>query len=92
MEALKVLLITALILCNLLVCNDLARFHTEFKKPLFNFKPFTCRECLTFWYTLLGGFIVAAVFGWHWTVAAIAAVGMAFFNYYLAKSKIIIES
>lgn len=91
MEFIKILISAVLIACNLLVASDLARFHTEFRKPLFSVKPFTCGPCLTFWYTLIGGFIVAACLGWHWAVAVVAAAGMAFFNYYRIKALIKIE-
>lgn len=92
MEALKYIGIAVLIAVNLHVTSVLGWYYTEYRKPLFNVKPFNCRECCTFWLTLMGGFALSAALSWHWIAATIAALGMGLFNFYMVKSKIKIEA
>ncbi len=35
-----------------------AYIFTQIKKPIFNFKPFNCYGCLSFWLTLIFGCVI----------------------------------
>lgn len=84
METLKLIW---LIVVNLLASNMLGYLTTRGRAVL-QFKPFNCRECLTFWVTLALGVIIAFSYsGQLLTMALIIAVLSAFLNYYYIKSK-----
>jgi hypothetical protein len=51
--------ITALVVCNALLAYFLGWLFTEVVRLPLNFKPFTCRPCLTFWFTVLQGILLA---------------------------------
>lgn len=91
MEALKYIQLAAVLLVNFQVMRALSWLMTEYKKPLIKVKPFSCRPCLAFWLTAMGGFALWVVDGRHWfdgvTVAALSGL----VNYYRTKSKIKIE-
>lgn len=74
-----------------LIANVLGYVLTEVFDPVIAVKPFTCRPCLTFWLTLLGGW----AFSWYvkpdlladfWPV--LATVLLAFINYLYLITKI----
>lgn len=54
------LLFATIIIFNALFSSVLATLATVPWGPLFPFKPFNCEACLTFWFTLAGGF------AWSW--------------------------
>ena len=53
--------IAALYLLNALLAYVLAWLLTEKIKPVFNFKPFTCRGCMSFWFTFIFGSVMAVI-------------------------------
>lgn len=69
----KYLLAPALMM---LISWYLSKYLTEDRKPLFPFKPFNCRPCLTFWLTLCLCLIPPTTPFW-------LAICAAFANYYL---------
>lgn len=83
--------------CNLLIMYGLGHLLTDVVRPIVNRKPFNCRECLTFWLTLLGGLAVALFSRRYFdlkitkNVATYALIGIAwlcaFINYLYIKSK-----
>lgn len=91
MNTLKILSIAALIAVNMHVSSVLGWYYTEYKKPIFNRKPFNCRECCTFWLTLIGGFALGAAMDLHWIATILNAAAMGFLNFALVKSSIKIE-
>ena len=52
-------LVLLALLCNTLIMYVLAWLLTEKIKLRITVKPFSCRECLSFWLTLLGGIVIA---------------------------------
>lgn len=89
--------ITMLLAANWLVANWLGWLLTEAKRPLFNFKPFNCRPCLTFWLTNLLGAPLAVYLAAEWQnrsgdliafLFGAVVILSAFLNYYIIKSKI----
>lgn len=91
MRALEYLQLAALLVCNVLVMNALSWLVTEYKKPLFKVKPFSCRECMAFWLTSGGGFALWVADGRHWFDGIAVAVLAGLVNFYYLKSKIQIE-
>ena len=53
--------IAALYVANVLIMYALAWFFTEVIRLPWKVKPFTCRECLAFWLTLIGGIVLAFI-------------------------------
>lgn len=51
--------VAAVYAVNFLVAWALAWAFTEFRGPLFRFKPFNCRGCMSFWLTFLPGLWLA---------------------------------
>lgn len=85
--------ITALLAANWLVAKYLSWVLTEWKRPLFQFKPFSCRPCLSFWLTCGMGapLVVYIADEWHDVITyllALAVVLSAFLNYIVINSKI----
>ena len=79
-------IMAALIIVNAVAANYLGWLLTEWKRPLFNFKPFSCRPCLTFWLTLAMGAAIIYLCGS--AVVAAAVLSTALTNYFIIKSKI----
>lgn len=60
METLIFLLgVAALVVVNALVAFLLGYVFTEVVRLPLRFKPFTCRPCLTFWFTVVLAFVLA---------------------------------
>lgn len=53
--------VTAIVVINSLIAYVLGWFLTEVIILPFAFKPFNCRQCLTFWFTVLLNFVLAWV-------------------------------
>lgn len=86
--ALYVLGIAAVIAGNLLVAWELGRYFTEVRRPIFNFKPFNCRPCFTFWASFIMVCLAfGVVIGTPWWVDILAAALAAFINYKIVTSK-----
>lgn len=51
--------VAALLVVNALVAFLLGYVFTEVVRLPLSFKPFTCRPCLTFWFTVLLGVVLA---------------------------------
>lgn len=78
-------------LCNLVVSSWLSWLLVDWKGPIFHFKPFSCRPCLTFWLTLALGVAAAAILHTSEVVFyLLLALGVltSFINYYYIKSQI----
>ncbi len=43
------------------IATVLGWLFTEYREPLFKFKPFNCRPCLTFWLSVLANAIVGLI-------------------------------
>jgi len=71
---------------NAMIANALGFIFTEGWRPLFNFKPFNCRPCLTFWFTLWGGCLISGYLGEP--LYCLLAAASAFVNYQIINSKI----
>lgn len=73
--------------CAMFTAWELARYFVEVRRPLFNFKPFNCRPCFTFWVTFAMCLICSALapFGFVWCVLGSAVLSL--INYLLIKSK-----
>lgn len=83
--------LAGLLVCNGLIANALSWVLTEWKRPVFNFKPFNCRPCLSFWLTLACGFWLVPCYGFDDTVRGaivVVLVLVGLFNYIIIKSKI----
>lgn len=76
---------------NALLAFTLGWLLTEFRRPLFNFKPFNCRPCLTFWLSFVLSVVVYRfVLGlvWHGTLVLAAILSFVLFIHLKTKSKI----
>lgn len=69
---------------NSLLANKIAPVLVRWASPFLKFKPFTCRECLTFWLTMAGG--TALVFVHPSYMFGVAAILAAFVNFFYTKS------
>lgn len=72
---------------NMLIAWEVGRFFTEERRPLFNFKPFNCRPCFTFWATFAVTWVSFGVFAFPWWVDAVNALIIAFINFTIVKTK-----
>jgi hypothetical protein len=76
----------------MLIANKLGRYFTEGRPPFFNYKPWNCRECFTYWLTLILGFIAAGLLAAPaWTLHGVCmalSIICAFLNYIIIKSNI----
>lgn len=81
----------ALTAANVLISNVLGWVFTEWKRPVFNVKPFSCRPCLTFWFTAGFGMVIAVAQSrdgvTFWLLALIAFLS-GLINFYYIQSKI----
>lgn len=79
----------------MLISNRIGRYFTEVRRPLYNFKPWNCRPCFTFWLTgTLGGIasgVLAAPAWWLYAICLAVSILCAFLNYFIIKSKIQID-
>lgn len=73
---------------NALIAYVLGWLFVEFRRPVFNFKPFNCRPCFTFWASM---FISIAVYrlvlGLPWHGATFLALLPSFALFLHLKSK-----
>lgn len=53
--------VTAIVALNALLAFTLGWLFTEVVRLPLNFKPFTCRPCLTFWFTVVLGIVLALI-------------------------------
>lgn len=53
--------VTSLVVVNTLLAFVLGWLLTEIVRLPLNFKPFTCRPCLTFWFTAILGVMLALI-------------------------------
>lgn len=89
--------ITLLLAANWLVARGLSWTLTEWKRPLFQLKPFNCRPCLSFWLTCGFGALTAWYIAAEWQhrsgalitylLAAVVALS-ALINYLTLNNKI----
>jgi len=82
--------IAALQIANILVMYILAWFFTEVITLPWRVKPFTCRECLAFWFTWIGGIALAfAVTGDTYSRLTLCWTGflLGIINYLFIKTK-----
>lgn len=90
--------VTAILAFNSLIAYILGWLLTEVVALPLNFKPFNCRPCLTFWFTLILNFVLAwtaspffVIRGVEWLTAfyGVAGVGvlMGFINFLYIKLK-----
>jgi|SRR5690349_5641756 len=95
--ALYLLKITTLLAANWLVANALSWLLTEWKRPLFKFKPFSCRPCMSFWLTCITGAPLVLFIADEWQyrsgavitfLLALTVLLSAFLNYVIINSKI----
>lgn len=82
-----------LLAANWLVAKYLSWLLTEWKRPLFSFKPFSCRACLSFWLTCgTGALLIRHAIPYREdTITALLALAVllsAFINYVIIQSKI----
>lgn len=82
METITIIL---LLTANILTSNALGYLATL--KPWPNVKPFNCRECFTFWLTVIGGALIAYDRE-AWALILFAGLLSAFLNYFYITSKI----
>lgn len=84
----ETIILIVVLLAILLLSNALGYLATL--KPWPNVKPFNCRECLTFWITLIAGGLFAWMHNDPGTRAVFfyIAVLSAFLNYFYITSKI----
>lgn len=101
MEALFFLIgVTAVMLINIFIAYVLGWLFTEVIRMPFNFKPFNCRPCLTFWLTVVisitYSFIVTPLFIQRGIISdamtgyyALVCIGflLGFINYLFIKLK-----
>lgn len=53
--------VTAIVTLNALLAFTLGWLFTEVVRLPLKFKPFTCRPCLTFWFTVVLGVVLALI-------------------------------
>ncbi|CCZ05902.1 unknown [Odoribacter sp. CAG:788] len=53
--------VAAIVAFNAFIAFTLGWLFTEVIRLPLNFKPFTCRPCLTFWFTVIQGVILALI-------------------------------
>lgn len=51
--------VTAIYAVNFLIAKALSWVFVEWKGPVANVKPFSCRPCFSFWLTFIGGAVLA---------------------------------
>lgn len=78
--------IAAIVAGNMLTAWHLGEYFTEIRRPIFNFKPFNCRPCFTFWAAFITGWPVYNLLT-TWWASALCAVVIAFISFYIIKSK-----
>lgn len=75
-------------------------FLTEKVKPIINVKPFNCRPCLTFWFSVCFGALTIYLFTRHFGVpptfvnlfiASVIAVLASYLNYLTAKLNTVVR-
>lgn len=89
--------ITVLLAVNMLTGSYIGWVLTEWRRPVFAFKPFNCRPCLTFWATIATGLPLAAHIADEWNYRSgsvilyllVAVVVLtAFINFLVINNKI----